>query len=464
MMARCMADLVRWMGNEVSLAIQAVYGYFLADLKTDQVARAKRVGVVTIIVLIGSFIGWGVLAPLEGAVIADGHVVVDTNKKTVQHLEGGIIRDILVKDGHLVEEGQDLVVLQDDQAQSRYELLRWRLLAEKAKRSRLIAEQRNVGAITFDDQLIEHQSDPEVRHMMEAQTTMFEVRNASIRQNVSILQQRVIQLEKQIEGLKAQKDSAIERLGLLDEELQTAETLLKQGLEQRPRILGIKRKHSELKGRLGEYDASIAKALETISETNIQMVSIETDYQQDVSDLLSESETVIASIQEELIGARDIYERTVIKASRAGVVTNLKYHTIGGVVAPGAPIMDIVPQNDELVVEAKLKPIDIDSVYKGQHAKVQLTAYQARFVPKLEGVVSDISPDLLIDEATRMPYYSVRVRITEDELNKLSKDIKMYPGMPTQAFIVTDSATFAEYLVYPLVSSMQRAFRESSAL
>ncbi len=436
---------------------------FVADI-AGEAKNSKIAGYITILILFLFFIVWGFLAPLESAVVGEGTVVVDTNKRTVQHLEGGIIKEILVKNGDLVKEGQHLITLEGDTAQSHYDFLEWRLLVEKAAIDRLLAERMDADEIDYSTELLSRSKEKEVAKILEVQNNLFKVRKDSIAQNISILNQRISQLEKQIDGLNAQKRSGQEQIRLIREELETAQKLLAKGLEQKPRILALQRTAAELDGRIGEYDASIARAADAINENKLQMISVKTERLKDTANESRESENRVASIEEELTKATDIYKRTVIVATRSGVVTNLKYHTVGGVITPGAAIMDIVPQNDELVIEAKLSPTDIDNIVKGQKTKVMLTSYQARFMPRLDAKVMDISPDKVTDEATHQSFYIVRVSIDKEAFKHLRKKIELYPGMPAQVFIVADSSTFMEYMFYPLKASMQKAFIESSSV
>lgn len=440
---------------------------YIAELNSDMnngAKLAKKYGFMTVAGLFLFFIVWGCFAPLEGAVVAEGSVVVDTNKRTVQHLEGGIIKQILVKNGDIVAQGQELIILQDQTVQSKYQLLAWRLLVEKAAQARLIAERDGLSEITYDKEILDRQADPEMKQILDVQNNLFKVRQDSIKQNVNILEQRISQLEKQIAGLESQKKSGLEQISLIREELETAQTLLDKGLEQKPRVLALRRTAAELDGRIGEYEASIAKSNDAINETKLQILNITTERQRDTANEIKETENRIAGVQEELIGAKDVYERTVITASRSGVVTNLHYHTIGGVITPGAPIMDIVPTNDELVVEAKLQTNAIESVHKGQEARVLLAAYKVRFIPRLKGEVIDVSPDRMMDEVTHQPYYSVRVKIDKKEIESFKHKLELYPGMPTQVFIVTDSATFMQYMLYPFRATLRKAFIESSKI
>ncbi len=436
--------------------------YLVEDINTGSV-YAKKVGLITILLLFTFFIVWGCFFKLDSAVVAEGTVVVDNSKKTVQHLEGGIIKKILVKNGDYVKKGQALILLEDKAVYSHYKFLQWRNYFEMAVMNRLISERNQMDHVEYDKILLDSEDD-EIKKIIFNQNNLFKIRTESLKQNISILNERIAQLEKQIDGFKVQKKASQDQIALLKEELDTAEKLLAHGLEQKPRILALKRNIVELEGRIGDFDASIARASDAISENKIQIINVNTDRQREVANDIKDAENQIAAIEEELTKATDIYKRTNIVASRSGIITNLHYHTLGGVIAPGAQILDIVPQNDKLVIDAKLLPSNIDQVHKGQKAKVMIAAYNARYLPRLEGIVVDVSPDRLIDEMTHQPYYNVRVTIDKDEFVKLANKIELYPGMPVQVFIIVDKATFMQYLLYPIRASLNKAFIESSKI
>lgn len=421
---------------------------------------ALRFGLIIVAVSILLFGVWAGFAPLDSAAVASGSIVLDSNRKTIQHLEGGIITEMLVKDGDSVVEGQDLVKLNSANAGARQDLLMGQLRAEKATELRLIAERDGKNEVLFDDEMFKNKSDPKIAKVLDSQFRLFETKYKSLLGQVDVLQQRIAQLNSQIEGYEAQKKATENQLVLIREEVEAAETLLEKGLGTKPRVLQLKRRAEELEGQKGEYIAEIAKVKESIGENELQIINIKNEHMKEVVAELKETQQKIADLTEQLHSSEDVLTRTVIKAPQSGVVTGSKFHTIGGVISPGTPIMDIVPQDDNLVVEARVLPIDIDVVHEGLKAKVILSAYKARFVPRLEGEVIRVSADKFVDEHSGDSYYLARVRISEEEIKQLDKDINLYPGMPAEVFIVTGSRTLLDYLLSPITESMNRAFRE----
>lgn len=427
----------------------------------DSMKFAKRIGYTTLVIFIAVFFIWSAVAPLEGAVIASGSVAVGSSRKTVQHLEGGIIKEILVKDGDVVQLNQPLIFLSGTQAKSRHESLLFHLKSEKAIEARLVAERGYSDEIDFSDPVFQGaDNDPELEELMEAQRNLFDVGKQSFDQKTKILNQRIEQLKKEIEGLEFQRDSGQKQISLVKEELATVRSLLKKGLEQKPRLLALQRKEAELVGKIGEYDSLIARAQEKIGETQLNIVNLNTERLQKAANELRETQSKIADIEDNLFASQDVFDRTVITAPQAGVVTGLKFHTVGGVISPGEPIMEIVPQNEQLIVEAKLPTIDIDDVFMEQNAKIMFTAFGGRFNQRVDGLVTLISADRFQDEVSGEYYYKVNVAIQEEQVKTLGEDVELHPGMPAEVFFVTGESTFLKYLLQPLRASMRRAFSE----
>ena len=280
-------------------------------IKTLKTAKlAKIIGLSTVVIIFGALITWSALAPLEGAVIASGSVVVDTNRKTIQHLEGGIISEILVKDGDKVKLGDELIVLDRATAKSKFDLLSWRLKVEKATEGRLLAERADANEITFDSILLEKQ-DEQMHKILETQKNIFLAGREDIGQKTKIFNERIAQLNNQIKGIQAQMSAVREQKELIEEELETVESLLKRGLEQKPRYLSLKRKASELDGRVGEYNSMIAKAKDTINENKLNIFNLKTEKLNETVNELKEVQERIADIEERLFETADIYKRTV---------------------------------------------------------------------------------------------------------------------------------------------------------
>jgi HlyD family type I secretion membrane fusion protein len=431
------------------------------DAPDNPVAMARRpilVGAWLVIGLFG-FVGmWAALAPLASAAIAPGKVILSGNHKTVQHLEGGVVDDILVREGETVKAGQVLVKLNETAAKARQDLHRKQWLASKAAEARLLAERDEKEEITYPDALQEALKDPEIREIVDGQRRLFESRSASLKSQIGLLEKQREQYRKEISGLEAQIEAATRQIALLEEEISAVRTLLKQGNAQKPRLLALQRQQAELKGERGEYQASISRAEQAIAESELQMINVKNEYQNKVATEMQEVVEKIADLQERLKASGDVLDRIVITAPLSGIVTDLQIHTIGGVIRPGDKIMDIVPI-DELLVETQVSPQDIDVVYAGLEARVRLTAYKARSVPPILGTVTHVSPDRFEDQQTGNAYYKARIQIAEDELDRYD-DLQLTPGMPAEALIVTGSRTVLGYLMDPITTSFRKSFRE----
>lgn len=421
--------------------------------------KSRLVGLVTVALFFGVFGIWSVTAPLEGAVIAGGSVMVQNNRKVIQHLEGGIIEEIKVKDGDSVEAGDLLVVLDNKNILSKRDSVLWNLREKLATRARLVAEKGYMDELVFDHELLKADS-KELHDILEREQNLFKIRKESHEEQVEILNKRVSQLENQISGLRSQYKSTQDQIKLIEEEMRTVQSLLERGLEQRPRLLGLQRKAAELKGSLGEYQSLIAKAEDTISENRYNILNLNTERLNEASKQLKEVEPQIVELKENWFSLSDAIQRSEIRAPQAGIITGLKYHTPKGVIAPGAPIMEIVPQDQKLLIEVKLAVNDIESVGPDQSAKIMLSAYRSREVPRIDGKVTYISADRFQDEVTGKFYYTVHIEPLPGAMEKLTKDIKLYPGMPAEVFIVTDKRTFMQYLLAPFKESVQKAFKE----
>jgi HlyD family type I secretion membrane fusion protein len=403
---------------------------------------------------------WAGFAPLDSAAIANGSVVLSASRKTIQHLEGGIIAEILVKDGDVVTKGQPLIHLNATSANSQQDLLLGQMRIAKAAEIRLLAESENATQLNFDVPVLQDKTNPVVQDLIASQTKMFQTRRAAIIGQVGVLQERITQYNEQIKGLVAQGTEVKKQAVLINEEVKGVSALLAKGLEQKPRLLALQRRQSELDSDAAKHFSEIATIKGSISESNLQIINAKNDYLKDVMTQLKEVQQQVSDLQEKIQASGDVLKRTVITAPQSGKITGLKYHTIGGVITPGTPIMDIVPQDDVLIVEAQVRPQDIDVVREGQPAKVMLSAYKSRFVPRVEGKVIQISPDKFTNEKTGEPFFLARVEINKGAIEKLSKKVTLYPGMPAEVFITTGDGTFLQYLASPIINSLRRAFKE----
>ncbi|MEO5374927.1 MAG: HlyD family type I secretion periplasmic adaptor subunit [Alphaproteobacteria bacterium] len=403
--------------------------------------------------------GWAALAPLSTAAVSPGTVTVEGNRKTVQHLEGGIIKDIRVRDGDVVTAGQPLLTLEDAQARSNWQLVQGQHDALKALESRLVAERDDKADIAFPEGLLARINEPTVRDMVDGQRTIFDGRRRSLTVETDILRRRVEQLAGEVRSRLAQVRSAETQANLTRSELKDAKELVSGGLERRPRLLSLQREEARLEGLVGEQTALIAAARQKIGESELQINSLRSTRLNEVATDLRKTQTELADVGERLRAARDVLERRDIVAPIAGTVVNLRFFTAGGVIGPGLPILDIVPSESRLIVESRINQTDIQAMRVGLPAVVHLTAFKQRTTPQVAGRVIYVAADVTADEKSGQAHYVVRTEIPRLELARL-KGLDLVQGMPAQVMIVTGERTLFQYLMAPLTESFTQAFRE----
>jgi HlyD family secretion protein/epimerase transport system membrane fusion protein len=431
--------------------------------KPTQLLRGPVVvGYIIVLLFFGGLGTWAALAPVAGAVIASGVVSPDGSRKKVQHLEGGIIDRILVDDGDRVQTGDALVVLQETQARAAFEVLQGQRGLLAAQLARLLAEQANRDQVTFADWLLAQEADDvELGEILQGQRDLFTARHKLHEGRKLIGLKRVDELREEITSLREQAKSQREQLQYLAEELEAKKPLLDRGMLPRPDFLALQRLRAEIEGELAENIGRIASAKQKIGETKLQVVNEDAVRLEKIVSDLAETRSELASVEERLLAQRDILKRTVIVAPVAGVIMQMRFHTTGGVVGPGEPVLDIVPQDVELLIDARVQPVDIDEVTTGQQARVHFLAYSERNLPQIHGTVRSVSADSLLDEISGQSYYLARVEVPPKELEKLGEDITITPGMPAEVLIMTGERTVLQYLVQPLIDSLRRTFRES---
>ena len=414
--------------------------------------------------LVGGFVlglgTWSAVAPLESAAIAFGTVESESSRKTIQHLEGGIIKEIRVADGDLVHAGQILISLEDTKASAEVESLKGQLWDALAREARLTAEQRGDEGVSFPPELERaNKESPAVAAVLSGQQNIFETRRQVFRSQVAVNREKRLQVEKEIEGLRAQASAATKRIAIVRDEATAVATLVEKGLERRPRLLNLEREAADIEGRRGEITAQISRAEQVISESQTNLLKLENDRQNEISQSMREAQNQIFQLRERLQAANDQLARTAVRAPEDGVITDLKVHTPGGVIGAGAPLMDLVPRQDRLVITARVKPEDIDVVRPGLDAEVSLLPYNQRRVAPLHGTVMRVSADRLLDKRTDQPYYATKIHV-QDPRAAGHDAIKIIPGMPAQVFIKTGRGTVALYALKPLLDSFNNAFRE----
>ncbi|MBN8544188.1 MAG: HlyD family type I secretion periplasmic adaptor subunit [Alphaproteobacteria bacterium] len=417
-------------------------------------------GMWLMVILFGVIGVWMSLWPLATGAIAAGRVIVDSNRKEIQHLEGGIVKEILVKEGQAVKKDAVLVRLDNTNAAARQGLLRGQYISAKATEARLLAERDKAESITFPPDLVkEEATDTEVAKNLDSQRRLFQTRKETLQGQVDVLNQKARQSEEEIGGYRQQISSANRQLELLNQEIDVVRQLLSKGNAVKPRLLALERQAAELQGQRGQAQAMVSRANQTINEAKITILNQRTEFLNQVLAELKEVQLRLSDLTEQTSASDDVVRRIEIKAPIDGRVTALKSNTIGGVIRPGDTIMTIVPSNEKLTVEARINPQDIDVVHDGLPARVRLSAYSARYVPPVEGTVVTVSADRFDDANTGMSYFLARIEIPEEEMQRL-EGVKLTPGMPAEALIVTGYRTMLSYLIHPIRDSFGRAFRE----
>ncbi|SOD98765.1 HlyD family type I secretion periplasmic adaptor subunit [Caenispirillum bisanense] len=417
-------------------------------------------GLLIILVAFGGVGSWAAFAPLQSAVVAPGTVVVESNVKSVQHLEGGIVKEVLVRDGDLVEAGQIVVRLQEVQAQASSSLVENQLWAALAQEARLMAERDDAKQVVFPDQLLERAvGNAEISAIVAAQERQFDERRKSLEGQVSILNARIGQNQQEIEGLKVQKASKERQVRIFAEELKGLRELFEKGYTPRTRILAMEREVAELEGEIGAAVSGIARAQKSIGEAKLQIEQTRQRFREEVVGQLRDVQVQVSDLREKLTVASDVLERTVIRAPQTGYVQKLSVHTVGGVIRPGEELMQVVPQDARLVIEAHLSPMDIDQVQVGQLAEARFSAFHTQDIPAIHGIVTVVSADRLTDERTGVPYYLSRVEVDDEELLKIGNR-HLVPGMPADVVITTGERTALDYFLKPIEQFSMRAMKE----
>jgi len=417
------------------------------------------VGLTVVLVLAGGLGGWASTVQISGALIAPGQVVVESNVKKVQHPTGGVVGEVRVHDGDLVKAGDIVVRLDETVVKAGLAIVVKTLNGLWARAARLEAEQRGLDRIVFPPMLLDRAADPDVRDVMASETKLFEVRVNGRTGQKAQLRERVAQLNEEIAGLSAQETAKNKEIALVEKELVGVRQLYDQHLVQISRLTVLERDAARLSGERAQYLASRAQAKGKITETELQIIQVDKDVVSEVSKDLRETNDKIGEFVERKVTAEDQLRRIDIRAPQDGMVLQSTVHTVGGVVTAGDAIMMIVPQADDLSVEAKVNPQDIDKLQIGQKTLLRLSAFNQRTTPELNGRVTRVSADVTTEQRTGQTYYTIRVSMPPEEVARLGEN-KLIPGMPVEAFVQTGDRTMFSYLMKPLSDQLMRSFRE----
>jgi len=416
-------------------------------------------GLAALALFLGGFGAWSALAPLSEAAAGPGVIKVEGNRRTVQHLEGGIVRELLVRDGDRVRAGDVLMRLDDVQAGAQLQALEAQRLFLLAQDARLTAELENAPAIAWPEEILLRRADVRVADAMAGQTALFVARRTAFDSTQQVLATRIDQLRAANESARSQLASQERQMSLIQEEMRGVAELLRLGLERRPRLLALQRAEASLVGNRDDIVGQIQRNEASIAENRAQMKAQEDARQSDLNKERREVRDRLAEVEERWRQARDVAARREIVAPVSGTVINQRFFTVGGVVRPGDPVLDIVPNDDRLIAEVQISPTDIDVVYPGLLAEVRLPAFKQRLVPYLHGKVTFVSADAIFDERTRTSHYRAHVAIDDDQLARL-KGVELTPGMPVEVMVLVGERTFWQYVTQPLRDSFARAFRE----
>lgn len=421
--------------------------------------KYRRLGAIILLVAFGGFGGWAATADLAVAVVAPGSVSVESFKKTIQHLEGGIVQKILVDDGDHVEAGDPLVVLDNTQALSQLQIARSQYLINRAAEVRLLAEQKGDGALSFPEELLDSDSQ-RVNEVLAVQKSLFQARRDALEGTLEALDEQVVQMREQIDGLQGMIANNQSRVNSLQQEASDYRSLFKEGLGDNQRLRELERQILQYKGEIAQNRSEIARLKSQISENKVQKQVKRQEFQKDVGEQLREAQANITDAEERVTALGDQVRRTTVIAPVSGTVVGLKVHTIGAVVRPGDPIMDVVPSGDGFVVEARIPDRDIDNIYPGQDAEIRFSAFNQRLSNVIKGEVVHVSADTFEDEATGTHYYKARVKVTEQGKNDMTDNMQLLAGMPAEVMIRTGERTFASYIAKPITDMLARAMRE----
>jgi protease secretion system membrane fusion protein len=442
--------------------VTEVVSHDVTPLEVNTDARAfSRVGWLIVLLGVGGFLLWGLFAPLDKGVPLSGTVAKESNRKAIQHQTGGIVKEILVKDGDVVKEGQVLVRMNGIIAKSAYETTDAQYLTARATEARLNAERDGLKAIKFPAELEQHRTDPRVADLMSLQTQLLTSRRMSLQNELGSVDENIAGLKEQIRGLDEARESKKVQMGYLKEQLQGMRDLAKEGYVARNRLLDLERTYAQLSGAISEDIGNIARARRQVLELGLRKAQRMQDYQKEVRTQLSDTEREAEALSARLEGQKFEVDNVEVKSPVSGTVTSLAVFTQGGVVQPGFRMMEIVPTDDPMVVEGNLAVNLVDRVHPGLKTELIFSAFNANKTPHIPGEVEQVAADRSVEERTGAPYYKVRVRVTPEGQKMLAEHkLNVRPGMPVELFVKTGERTMMNYLLKPIFDRAKSSMTE----
>ncbi len=434
----------------------------MSELPGISVRRQMIFGMVTLAILLGGFGFWSATANISGAVVASGQVEVQQNQQVVQHIDGGIVAELLVAEGDLVSAGDTLLKLDDTRLKSRLNVIEGQLFELMARRGRLEAEQEGRKTATFDPLLLEAaEENPDVATRMAGQERVLAARMTSMEQEIEQLGERKEQTASQIRGIEAQQIALSRQLELISQELDDQQSLLDRGLTQAARVLSLQREQARLEGQLGDLEARRASAAGQIVELDLQIIRIGSRRIEEATTQLRDLQFREFELREERADLLEQLNRLEVRAPVSGIIHDKQIFASSTVIRPADPILYIIPQDRPLVVNARVAPTHIDEVFTGQRVMMHFTSFSQRTTPQLEGRVTRVSGDALVDERTGASYFRAEIQLDDGQVERLPEGAVLLPGMPVDSFIRTTDRTPLQYLVQPVTDYFSRAFRES---
>lgn len=422
--------------------------------------RTQRAGIVVIATLVLVLGGWAATASISGAVIAPGQIVVRSNAKKVQHLEGGIVLELNVENGQRVHAGDAIMRLDPSEPRARLAIIIAQLAELEVELKRLEAERDGQAELEFPSELVKLMPKSELERIFDSQQNLIASRLGVVAGKKRQLAEQVNQIKNQISGMEAQLEGRKRQLAIAAAELETMQGLLKDGLVQRNRVLDLEREKADVEGDIGRLVAEIAKLRGAVSEVGLRAIQVDDDWRSEVLTAIAEVRTKVGSLREQRQAAQERIDRIDVIAPQSGFVHELAIHTVGGVVGPGETLMLIVPESDPLVLRARVRPRDINAIWVGQPVRVRLLSFNQKTTPEVNGQVAMIGADLSTDAQSRIQFFEVDIVLNSADLAGLEAHEPIRPGMPAEAFIQSGEKTALAYLLNPLTEQVNKAFRE----